>query len=132
MEKYNHRIKMNEYVISLFRGSLAKEEYTSKTIEKHINNVELYLDFLAFNLEKDYKEGVHSDCLSQFFGYQLIYKCGFTANGMKEMSASLKKFYLYLLNNNEITSSNYEEMKSTLKDHLEDWIQEAENPLPRE
>lgn len=132
MEKYNHRIKMNEYVISLFRGSLAKEEYTSKTIEKHINNVELYLDFLAFNLEKDYKDGVQSDCLSQFFGYHLIYKCGFKANAMKEMSASLKKLYQYLLNNNEISSSDYEEMKFVLKESMEDWIEESENPLPRE
>lgn len=125
MDKYDQRVKMNEYVVHCFKASLTKDELSVRTIKKHIENAELYLDFLAFNLEKDYKEGVQSDCLSQFFGYHLIYKCGFKANDMKEMSASLKKFYQYLLNNNEISSSDYKEMKLILKDHLEDWIEEA-------
>lgn len=78
-----------------FSAWLRRSELSSKTIRKHTENVDFYInEFLLYEDAQEPQEGVHS--VGMFLGYWLIKKAMWaSAASIKSNAASLKKFYTF-------------------------------------
>lgn len=104
-------------------------DYQKKTICRHCNNVEFYLNTFSLREDaNDYNFGCTSYALNDFFGYFFIRKCMWsTPNTIKSTAASFKKFYAFMLSKKYITKEQYEELTSTIKDNMFFWQEECED-----
>ena len=97
-----------------------------KLIKKKISNTELYIeDFLNYYDASSMEEGCYR--VDEFLGDWYIRKCMWsTAGNLKTTSASIKKFYQCMLELGHIDQEHYDELQSTIKDHMDIWIEEIE------
>ena len=113
--------KNHEY-INLFQSELIQQGLSVKTINKHIENVDFYLnDFLIWSEPRTMDEGCFE--IREFLGYFFIRKCMWsTPASIRSNASSLKKFYKCMLSYGHIEKEQYEELCETIKDNLDDWI----------
>ena len=119
--------KENKKYYQVFHKDLVDSGLKDKTIDKHMSNVEFYLDeFAAGHLELNMIEATDAFCLDDFFGYFFIRKCMWsTPATIKETIAGLKKFYKSMLKNGYIEKELYETFIETIKNSREQWIEEC-------
>ncbi|MDO5441972.1 MAG: hypothetical protein Q4F55_05420, partial [Bacillota bacterium] len=99
-------LKENNELIELFRKSLFG--LADKTIKRHVRNVETFIN--AFCAERqciNYAQGL--DYVSDFLGYYAVhtYTCC-SADSLRQMATSIKKFYKCMMENNKISEADYE------------------------
>ena len=112
----------NEKILQEFEAYLKDAGLTSKTIEKHLDNIDFYINYYLL-----YDEFVSPDKghyrLDDFFAYFFPRKAMWSgANSVKENITSLKKFYKYLNELSFITGDELKEMNKTIKEEKENWI----------
>lgn len=113
--------KQNEKLIQEFEEWLKKEGLAKSTIKKHIFNVDFYInDYLLYDDAVSAKNG--SGMIGMFLGYWFIKKAMWAnADSIKQNSASLKKFYSFMLKKNEIEVVDFEELTTTIKESMSEW-----------
>lgn len=132
-ENYELKCKIitenNNHYIQQFKEYLTLQGLSKKTICRHCNNVEFYLNTFSLREDaNDYNFGCTSYALNDFFGYFFIRKCMWsTPNTIKSTAASFKKFYAFMLSKKYITKEQYEELTSTIKDNMFFWQEECED-----
>ena len=84
----------NTELLDDFAAWLRGSDLTAKTINKHINNVDFYINaYLLYEDTIEPQEGARS--VSMFLGYWFIKKAMWaSAASIKSNAASLKKFYI--------------------------------------
>lgn len=120
------REKENEIYLQLFEGDLKEAGLSDKTIKKHYQNVEFYLNtYLLGEEPKEMVEGCYG--LEMYFGYFFIRKCMWSSPAtIKSTAASLKKFYKCMLKYHKIEEKDYKYLCFNIKESMEDWKKECQ------
>lgn len=115
----------NEY-LEEFKCYLEQSNLSNKTIEKHLSNVDFYINtYLTREYETledwDLEDGCYS--IDGFIRYYFIRKCMWSSpSTIKENIASFKKFYKFMLQKGCISKEAYDIMLETIKGEKDNWI----------
>lgn len=111
----------NEELLELFENDMTKKGLSQKTINRHVSNVDYYIN--EYMLREDatpMEKGV--GMLDMYLGYFFIRKCIWsTPNSIKGTAASIKKFYKCMLEHGKIEKEGYEYLCSVIKENMEEW-----------
>lgn len=113
----------NQILLNAFQEDMEARKLTQKTVNKHISNVDFYInDFLLYEEPQQPEEGVNQ--LNYFFGYWFIRKAMWaSATSIKETITSLKKFYGFLGEKERIKPEEYIDMLQEIKESKEEWLE---------
>ena len=115
--------EINELHLSGFRIWLQNNGLTEKTIDRHVSNVDFYInDFLCYYDACDVRHGCYST--GHFLGSWFIRKAPSSCSGIKSNAASFKKFYEYMLAVNVIEQKDYDALCRDIKNGLPEWLDE--------
>lgn len=126
MAKMKGIVERNCYLIKYFADDLAeKSTLSEKTIQKHVDNVDFYLnyyavDYLTSTAEEAMHEGTLDDFMVNWFPRKAMW-CSKTA--IKETCASLAKFYKWMNENDLISDKELADFREVIKDNKEEWIE---------
>ncbi len=112
----------NQELLDEFGNWLQKTNLTEKTIGKHIDNVDFYInEFLLYEDATDAKDGALE--IGFFLGYWFIKKAMWASKAsIKSNAASLKKFYTFLHKRGDIKKEDLDSLKETIKEEMPEWI----------
>ena len=105
----------NKQLLEDFGQWLAGKSLAKKTIKRHTDNIDIYInDYLLYDDAVPASEGAIS--VSMFFGYWFPRKAMWASpTSVREISASLKKFYTFMLETGQIDADDLAELKETIK-----------------
>ena len=94
--------KQNKKLLNEFASWLRQQNLTVITVKRHRENVDLFInDFLLYEDTVEAKDGV--DEIGMFLGYWFIKKAMWSSeSSIKSSAASLKKFYTFMFEKQEI------------------------------
>ncbi|MCP4542889.1 MAG: recombinase [Chloroflexi bacterium] len=112
----------NGKLLEDFAAWLKQSGISSKTINKHTENVDFYInEFLLYEDAQEPQEGVLS--ISMFLGYWFIKKAMWaSAASIKSNAASLKKFYTFLHEREMVSRDDLDMLKETIKEEMPEWL----------
>ena len=105
-----------------FKKWLANKNLVEKTIDKHVSNVEFYVN--EFLLYEDAIRAVDgTDEIGMFLGYWIIKKAMWANKfAIKENAASLKKFYQFMYEQGKISEDALIVLKERIKEDMPEWL----------
>ncbi|MDO9535247.1 MAG: recombinase [Bacillota bacterium] len=114
--------KDNETLLVEFEKWLTEKDLTQKTIDKHVYNVEFYINkFLLYEEAIDAADG--SGEIGYFLGYWFIKKAMWSSKAsIKSNAASLKKFYQFMLEKGNVTKEAYDYLNERIKEEMQEWL----------
>ena len=112
----------NEELLADFEAWLRASGLTAKTINKHVRNVDFYVNaFLLYEDAIEPQAGVRS--VGMFLGYWFIRKAMWaSAASIKSNAASLKKFYAFLQERGLVSRDELNYLKKTIKREMPEWL----------
>ena len=119
MNDYGRKIdenrKRNEKYINEFENWLIEKGFVEKTIIKHVNNVDLYInEYLNYYDIIKAEDGINF--IYSFLGGWFIEKCSWSSKtSLQEIATSIKKFYQYMSENNYVKVDDYKAMCNFIK-----------------
>ena len=127
----------NKIFLDMFLNHLKEQNLSEKTISKHYDNVEFYLnDYMLYEDARHMQDGV---CMiDDFLGYFFIRKCMWsTPATIKSTAASIKKFYKYMSETDNIQKDDYLHLCEEIKEGMPEWTEtcaeyndpDADNPF---
>lgn len=125
-EKECDRIrKDNGELLSLFEDDLTNAGLSSKTIRRHLSNVDFYInEYLLREEPLTIEYGTAK--LDTFLGDFFIRKCMWsTPASIKSTAASIKKFYKCMLDHSKLDKKYYDCLCDDIKENLEQWQDEC-------
>ena len=124
--KYNQYKKENDECLKLFKMDLENAKLAEKTISKHMDNVEMFLNEYLLSEDPDpMQKGARM--LHKYFGGYYIYEYLFATPGtVKTTAASIKKFYKSMLDHEKITKDDFDYLVLDIKQNMEDWMKMCE------
>lgn len=113
----------NQLLLDAFQESLKAKKLSQKTIDRHIYNIDFYInDFLLYEDAEPAEEGVYQ--LNYFFDDWFIRKAMWaSATSIKENITSLKKFYGLMEEKGRLDTDDYLDMLQTIKENKEEWLE---------
>ena len=118
-----HKVNaQNEEILTNFSEYLKESGLTPRTIEKHLENIDFYINtYLLYYEIQSPHQGYDAldDFFTAFFPRKAMWS---SANSVKENITSLKKFYKYLNELNLISNEELKEMTSMIKQDKETWM----------
>ena len=120
--------KRNEDYLKMFEKSLEEKQLTTKTIRKHVSNIDFYLnDYLTY-YDEIIKMEDGTQYTGSFLGDWFIRKAIWASkSSIKEMASSLKKFYEYMSALGFVKISDYQEMCYEIKDNMDLYLENLED-----
>lgn len=121
-EKECSKIRLeNDELLSLFEKDMANSGLSQKTINRHLNNVDFYInEYLLREEPLTMDAGITR--LDMFLGNFFIRKCMWSTPGtIKSTAASIKKFYKCMTDHGKIEKSHYDFLCSDIKENMEQW-----------
>lgn len=125
-EKYEQECKIirkeNERLLMEFAEWLQSSGLSTKTIEKHVSNVDFYVnDYLLYDDAIEAKDG--ANFIGEFLGYWFIKKAMWAnRTSIKSNAASLKKFYIFMLEKGLIDAEDLSDLKQTITESMPEWL----------
>jgi len=115
--------KSNEKLLDQFEEWLAKKELTQNTINKHLENIDFYInDFLLYEDAYKPEDGVLD--ANMFLGYWFIRKAMWASEySIKSNASSLKKFYTFMREIGKVEQEDVEELKIIIKENMPLWLE---------
>lgn len=114
-------IEENNRWIDVFRAELREQGLSSKTIQRHVTNVDFFFNHYLARLNGCSAEEATS-YLDDFMGDFFVHKCMWsTPETIKSTAASIKKFYKCLLQNQRISKECYREFCDVIKGNMYFW-----------
>ena len=112
--------------LKVFKESLEKAGLSAKTVARHVNNMDFYLNVYLLRYGAiPTSEGI--DRVGSFLGDWFIRKCMWsTPASIRQYVASFKKFDKCMLSAGEIDASDYARLEDIIKEEKDDWIEECE------
>lgn len=115
--------KENEKYLNDFAKWLENQGLSSRTINTHVNNVDFYLNDYLFYYEPQSAKSAYTE-ISNFLGDWFIRKATWSScSHIKANATSIKKFYLFMLEQNEISQSDYQHLCLLIKDFMPTWLE---------
>jgi len=118
--------KENDVYLDKFTKWLEKQNLVSKTIKKHVHNVDFYINtYLCCYEPQTIDVGCYS--IDRFLGDWFIRKALWSSvANIKSNASSIKKFYLFILEEGKITKEDYKYLCSEIKELMPEWLEEME------
>ena len=115
----------NQTYLDLFEKDLKAAKLAPKTIRKHLDNVDFYLnEYLLREDVLSMESG--TNWVDSFLGYFFIRKCMWsTPSSIKTTAASIKKFYKSMLQHGKIPQEDYDELCEVIKENMDDWCRDC-------
>ena len=125
-KEMNENAKRNEKYLKEFENWLNKKGLVNKTIKKHLNNTDLFInDYLNYYDITKAEDGLGE--VFRFLDDWFIRKCMWSSrNSLKETAASLKKFYQYMSENNYVGVNDYKETFDFIKNNMDDLLEHVD------
>ena len=125
-KEMNENAKRNEKYLKEFENWLNKKGLVNKTIKKHLNNTDLFInDYLNYYDITKAEDGLGE--VFMFLDDWFIEKCMWSSrNSLKETAASLKKFYQYMSENNYVGVNDYKETFDFIKNNMDDLLEHVD------
>ena len=119
LEKNNKR---NEKFLKIFENWLNDQKLAKKTIRKHLNNIDLYINYYLNYYEViSMEDGVNM--VYSFLNDWFIRKCLWSSvTSLKETAASIKKFYQCMSEKGYIRNEDYKSLCRKIKVHMDEFI----------
>lgn len=113
--------KTNSHLLNLFFDYLKKSGISNKTIDRHLSNVDFYInDFLLRTDAYSMEHGV--SMIDDFLGDFFIRKCMWSTPGnIKTTATSIKKFYKCMLEYEKISKTDYDYLCAKIKNSMPIW-----------
>lgn len=114
--------KRNEQILIEFTKWLEDKKLSSKTIRKHISNIDLYInDYLNYYEVTKMEDGVHM--AHSFLNDWFIRKCLYSSKtSIIENSASIKKFYQCMSEKGYVSVEDYKDLAEMLKNCIDEFL----------
>ena len=114
--------KRNEKFLKIFENWLKEQKLVNKTIKKHLNNIDLYInDYLNYYEVTPMEDGV--SMVYSFLSDWFIRKCMWSSvASIKETAASIKKFYQCMSEKNYIKNEDYKFLCQEIKNNMDIFI----------
>lgn len=112
----------NEALLEDFENWLQASGLSKRTINKHVENVDFYInEFLLYEDAIEAPDGV-SD-VGMFLGYWFIRKAAWSSeSSIRGNAASLKKFYTFLHERGMVTQDDLDMLKEEIKEEMPEWL----------
>ena len=119
----------NKVYLDEFAEDLLGAGLKEKTINRHLGNVEFYINTYLLREEPlEMVSGTNDFYINDFLGYFFIRKCMWsTPSSIRSNAASIKKFYKSMCERGHIEKSNYAELTDTIKENMESWMEDCES-----
>jgi len=113
----------NEKLLEAFGEWLDTKKLKEKTIQDHIFNVDLFINhYLLYSDVTRAVDGAHA--ISCFFTTWFYRKAMWASErSVKQTAASLKKFYQYLVEAEQVDAEDLVELKESCRDDMPQWIE---------
>lgn len=113
--------KDNAECLSLFEDDLKNNGLAERTIRRHLNNVDFYINkFLLREGPLSMDQGMFY--LDEFLGDFFIRKCMWsTPASIKSTAASIKKFYKSMMDHNKVEADDYKQLCEEIKERMVFW-----------
>ncbi|MGO4939464.1 hypothetical protein ACTQ45_05500 [Fundicoccus sp. Sow4_D5] len=120
--------QQNQRYLEVFEAELKAANLKAKTIEKHLDNTEFYINtYLMNRLVQEMKDGCGYE-LDAYFGDYFVRKTDWaTPATIKANAASIKKFYKAMLTHGHVDKESYDELCDVIKESMSDWQGECES-----
>lgn len=120
------RRKENDGYIREFDNWLMAKGLSDKTIQRHIDNANFYInEYLLHEDAYRMEDGCYR--IDDFLGRFFIRKCMWsTPATIKQGATSIKKFYRCMLDSGHITRESYDTLLATIKSDMPLWIEDCE------
>ena len=117
--------KINDSLLTLFSDDLKKAGLADKTIQRHLSNVDFFInEYLIRTDALPMESGV--TMIDDFLGNIFIRKCMWsTPANIKTTATSIKKFYKSMLDHEKIAKQDYELLCAIIKDSLDIWQEDC-------
>lgn len=121
-QKPDREPQPNPY-LDLFREELSRSGISQKTVDKHLANVEYFLNVYLPEEGLSVREGCYR--IDDYMGFYLPHKCPWTTlTAAKENVTSLKKFYKCMLGKGVVDPVDYAFVEDTITEFKDEWLQE--------
>lgn len=117
--------KKNYALLDLFGEDLTNAGLKEKTINRHLSNVDFFINTFLIRMDAlPMEEGI--SMLDEYLGDFYIRKCLWsTPKNIRSTAASIKKFYKCMLDHGEIEKVDYDSLCDCIKVSMEDWQEEC-------
>lgn len=118
--------KENATLLGIFETCLTSKGLSQKTINRHIENVDFYInDYLLYADALPMEAGVSR--VDDFLGYFFIRKCMWSTPGtIKSTASSIKKFYKCMADNSRIPKEDYDYLCGVIRENMPEWQSDCE------
>ena len=115
-------IKRNKKFINEFEKWLIAQKLGNKTIRKHLNNIDLFInDYVNYYEVTKMEDGISN--VYSFLNDWFIRKCAWSSvTSIKETAASIKKFYQCMSEKGYVSSEDYKFLCRMIKDNMDNFI----------
>ena len=115
-------IKRNKKFINEFEKWLIAQKLGKKTIRKHLDNIDLFInDYVNYYEVTKMKDGISK--VYSFLNDWFIRKCSWSSvTSIKETAASIKKFYQCMSEKGYVSSEDYKFLCRMIKDNMDNFI----------
>lgn len=112
----------NMTLLDNFESWIRSKGLSEATAQKHRENIDFYInEFLLYESPKHASEGV--DEVGMFLGYWFIRKAMWANEAsVKANATSLKKFYDFMFEREEVGLEAAKDMKERIKEDLPEWV----------
>lgn len=119
--------KRNKKYLQEFEKWLINKNLVQKTIRKHLNNMDFYLnDYLNYYDAVKMEDGIGE--AYGFLGDWFIRKCLFASKtSLQEYAASVKKFYQCMSELNYVSKEDYKFLAKVIKDNMDEFLSTLED-----
>ena len=133
MQEYKKRCEeqrdRNKKLLADFESDLREKGLTNKTISRHLDNVDFYINEYLLR-EEPYPAEQGVTMINSFLGYFFIYKCMWsTPSTTKTTAASIKKFYKSMFDHGNLQQSDYDFLCSEIREGMPDWQAECAHSM---
>src|SRR5690554_4763778 len=123
-EEYERLCKLqqdkNDEYLGVFEKDLMASGLRQKTITKHLNNVDFYINTYLLREEPLEMTAGCGYKIDMFLGYFFIHKCMWsTPDTIKTTAASIKKFYKSMNEHGYISKDRYKDLCDVIKENME-------------
>ena len=115
--------KIHKQYIDEFRQYLETSKLSKKTINKHINHVDSYLNFfITYYFDNTIYDGM-LDYVTFFSDFYIRKFMSSSVDDMSSFITSIDKFYFFMLQNKYVSKADYDESKLTIKHCKDEWLE---------
>ncbi|MFW6267241.1 MAG: recombinase [Halanaerobium sp.] len=117
----------NEKLLEEFKKWLEAKGLTDKTVEKHVENIDFYInEYLTYYGVQGPEEDIYE--INAFLGDWFIRKAMWASKtAIKDYCAGFKKFYKFLEEKEMIEQSDYQNLQQMIKENKSDWLAELDS-----